>query len=64
MKFLFVVDSARRAVSDSLHLPSMLDGPSPQQLGEMNNLVSAGDYALVNHLSPSGRCDIVKEIIT
>lgn len=46
-----------------LRLPFMLAIYSSQQSMEMNNLVSNRDYALVSYFSPSGRHDLLREVV-
>lgn len=43
-----VVDHTKRAENASLRLPSMLDSPFLQSIDEINNFVSARDYAYVS----------------
>lgn len=62
MKVNFVVDVSRRTKGHSFRLPSILVGPSSQQLREINNPVYVGDCSFVNQLSASERYDLVKEI--
>lgn len=59
-----ILDPAKRLGNASNTLPFMLDGPFIQSIGEMNNLVSIGDYVIISQLSPFGRCDVVKKIPT
>lgn len=64
MKVAPVVDHTKRAENASLRLPSMLDSPFLQSIDEINNFVSARDYAYVSQLPHSGRFDLVKKIAT